>query len=103
MPGMALHCVATLLLVSSQDGAGVEEAGLAATYGPWAPDADVMAELQAVADQHRGERVLVTLAPDALAGVLAHLGRTSAPGAAGDRLLLEVGDDGWAVAPWAAP
>ena len=50
-----------------------------------------MAELQAVADQHRGERVLVTLAPDALAGVLAHLGRTSAPGAAGDRLRLEVG------------
>ena len=101
---MALHCAATLLLVSSGDGAGAgaEEPGLAATYGPWSADVDVMAELQAVADQHRGERVLVTLAPDALAAVLAHLGRTGAPGGASDRLRLDVGDDGWAVAPWTA-
>jgi len=99
---MALHCAATLLLVSSGDVSGAEEPGLAATYGPWPESADVMAELQAIADQHRGERVLVTIAPDTLAGVLAHLGRTSAPGGARDRLRLDVGDDGWAVTPWAA-
>jgi hypothetical protein len=103
---MALHCAATLLVVSSRDGAGAhagaEVPSLAATYGPWPADVDVMSELQAIADQHRGERVLVTLAPDALAAVLAHLGRTSAPGGASDRLRLDVGDDGWVIAPWAA-
>ena len=99
---MALHCAATLLLVSSRDVSGAEEPGLAATYGPWPGDADVIAELQAIADQHRGERVLVTLAPDALAGVLAHLGRSSAPDGARERLRLDVGDDGWAVTAWAA-
>ena len=99
---MALHCAATLLLVSSRDGTGAEEPGLAATYGPWPTDADIMAELQAIADQHRGERVLVTLTPDALTAVLARLGRPSAPGEARDRLRLDVGDDGWAVTPWAA-
>ena len=58
VPGMALHCAATLVLVpvgtAPDDAAG---AG-AVVVGPLAPGADVVAELQALADLHRGERVV---------------------------------------------
>jgi hypothetical protein len=69
---MALHCAATLVHV----------------------------ELQGLADLHRGERVVVPVTAEQLDAVLEHLGR--APRAAGDEatpLLLEVGDDGWALLP----
>lgn len=99
---MALHCAATLLVVDAGRGPALVEPGLSATHGPWPAGADVVAELQHVADQHRGERVLVTLAPGGLATVLRHLGRVAAPGGGEDRLWLEVGDDGWTVLPWPA-
>ena len=85
MPGMALHCAATLVLVpvgtAPDDAAG---AG-AVVAGPLAPGADVVEELQALADLHRGERVVVPVTPDQLAAVLEHLGRAPAPGRRGVR------------------
>ena len=94
---MALHCAATLVLVpvgtAPDDAAG---AG-AVVVGPLAPGADVVEELQALADLHRGERVVVPVAPEQLAAVHEHLGR--APGPAGDVVVLEIGDDGWALVP----
>src|SRR5512139_784691 len=53
---MALHCAATLVLVPvgvAPDAAAGPGAVVAA---PLAPGADVVEELQALADQHRGER-----------------------------------------------
>jgi hypothetical protein len=70
---MTLHCAATLLLVSPDTAAEVDELGLAASFGPWVEGIDVIAELQHVADQYRGERVLVTLSPEHLARVASHL------------------------------
>ena len=100
---MALHCAATLVLVpvgtAPDDAAG---AG-AVVAAPLNADADVVEELQALADLHRGERVVVPVATEQLDAVLEHLGR--APRAAGNEdapLLVEVGDDGWALLP-AAP
>ena len=63
---MALHCAATLVLVpvgtAPDDAAGTG----AVVVGPLAPGADVVAELQALADLHRGERVVVPVAPEQL-------------------------------------
>ena len=100
VPGMALHCAATLVLVpvgSAPDDAGGAGAVL---VGPLPPGADVVAGLQAVADLHRGERVVVPVAPEQLDAVLEHLGR--GPRAADEEeqpVRLEVGDDGWALVP----
>ena len=92
---MALHCAATLVLVpvgtAPDDAAGVG----AVLVGPLAPGADVVEELQVLADLHRGERVVVPVGPDQLAAVLEHLGRV--PGPAADVVVLEIGDDGWAL------
>ena len=94
---MALHCAATLVLVpvgtAPDDAAGVG----AVLAGPLAPGADVVEELQSLADLHRGERVVVPVAPGQLDAVLEHLGRASGP--ADDVVVLEVGDDGWALVP----
>ena len=97
---MALHCAATLVLVpvgTAPDAAAGPGAVLA---GPLDPGADVVDELQALADLHRGERVVVPVSPEQLAAALAHLGR--APGAVRDGSVpvrLEIGDDGWALVP----
>ena len=97
---MALHCAATLVLVpvgTAPDGAAGPGAVVAA---PLNAGADVVAELQSLADVHRGERVVVPVAPAQLDAVLEHLGR--APRRDGDDaapLLLEVGDDGWSLPP----
>jgi hypothetical protein len=99
VPGMALHCAATLVLVpvgtAPDDAAGTG----AVVVGPLAPGADVVEELQGLADLHRGERVVVPVAPGQLAAVHEHLGR---PGPTGDQpepLRMEIGDDGWTVLP----
>jgi hypothetical protein len=97
---MALHCAATLLLVPA--GTSVDDVGDAGAWvaEPVPAGTDVVDGLQSLADQHRGERVLVPMRPEQVAGVLAHLGRVAGPGGATDRLRLEVGDDGWALVPW---
>ena len=93
---MALHCAATLVLVpvgtAPDDAAGTG----AVVVGPLAPGADVVAELQALADLHRGERVVLPVAAEQLAAVHEHLGR--APRAT-DVVVLEIGDDGWTLLP----
>ena len=95
---MALHCAATLVLVpvgtAPDDAAGVG----AVMVGPLVPGADVVEELQALADLHRGERVVVPAGPEQVAAALEHLGRAAR---AGDTqpLWLEIGDDGWALVP----
>ena len=97
---MALHCAATLVLVpvgTAPDDAAGPGAVVAAPLGG---DADVVEELQALADLHRGERVVVPVAPEQLDAVLEHLGRAPRPvGDQADPLLLEVGDDGWSLVP----
>ena len=96
---MTLHCPATLLLVPV--GAPVDEVGGfgAVRVGPLPAGTDVVAELQSLADRHRGERVVVGVEPDQVAAVLAHLGRrVGAPGE-GAPLRVDVGDDGWMVLP----
>ena len=97
---MALHCAATLVLVPVGT-APDEAAGVGAlVVGPLAPGADVVEELQALADLHRGERVVVPVAPEQLSAVLEHLGRASrSRDGALEPVRLEVGDDGWAVLP----
>ena len=98
---MALHCAATLVLVpvgtAPDDAAG---AG-AVVVGPLTPGADVVEELQALADLHRGERVVVPVGPEQVAAVLEHLGRAAptGDGAAAQPVRLEIGDDGWALVP----
>jgi len=97
---MALHCAATLVLVpvgtSPDDAAG---AG-AVVVGPLTPGADVVEELQALADLHRGERVVVPVGPEQVAAVLEHLGRATPAGdGAVEPVRLEVGDDGWTLVP----
>ena len=75
---MALHCAATLVLVpvgTAPDDAAGPGAVVAAPLGG---DADVVDELQALADLHRGERVVVPVAPEQLDAVLEHLGRARA-------------------------
>jgi len=96
---MALHCAATLVLVpvgTTPDAAAGTGAVLA---GPLEPGADVVDELQSLADLHRGERVVVPVAPEQLAEVLDHLGRRPSSSPDGEPVLLEVGDDGWALLP----
>ncbi len=97
---MALHCAATLVLVpvgAVPDDAGGPGAVIASRLGA---EADVVDELQALADLHRGERVVVPVTPDQLAVALGHLGRTrpttDAPQAP---VLLDIGDDGWRLEP----
>lgn len=100
VPGMALHCAATLVLVpvgtAPDDAAGVG----AVLVAPLVPGADVVEELQALADLHRGERVVVPVGPDQLDAVLEHLGRPVRAAAEEARpVRLEIGDDGWVLAP----
>ena len=57
---MALHCAATLVLVPVGTAPDAAAGAGAVVAGPLAPaDADVVEELQALADLHRGERVVV--------------------------------------------
>lgn len=99
MPGMALHCAATLVLVLVGTAPG-EAAGTGVVLvGPLDPGADVVEDLLALADLHRGERVVVPLAPEQLTAVLEHLGR--GPRSAADVVVVEIGDDGWALVPTA--
>ncbi len=99
---MALHCAATLVLVpvgAAPDAAAGAGAG-AVVARPLGPQAEVVEELQALADLHRGQRVVVPVGPEQLAAVLDHFGR--APRAAdhtADPVLLEIGDDGWTLLP----
>ena len=97
---MALHCAATLVLVpfgtAPDDAAGVG----AVVAAPLARAVDVVDELQALADLHRGERVVVPVDPEQLGAVLEHLGRTApASDAAPEPVRLEIGDDGWVLLP----
>jgi hypothetical protein len=96
---MALHCAATFLLVPA--GGAVEEAadGGAVVAEPLAPGTDVVDALQALADLHRGERVVVPVTDDQVAAALEHLGRSAAGVGSGRVVRLEVGDDGWALIP----
>jgi hypothetical protein len=104
---MALHCAATLLLVPHDAGAETDAAGAAQAGGvgavlvpPLPEGADVVEELQALADLHRGERVVVPLTSAQRTTALAHLGRAGGEAATGAGLLrLEVGDDGWVLVP----
>ena len=68
----------------------------AVVAGPLEAGADVVDGLQALADQHRGERVVIPVDPAQLTAVLEHLGR--APRAT-EVVVLEIGDDGWALLP----
>jgi hypothetical protein len=92
---MALHCAATLVLVPA--GGPVEgAAGSGALVAEaLAPGTDVVDALQALADLHRGERVVVPVTDDQVATALEHLGRTYARVRPGEVVRLEVGDDGW--------
>ncbi|WP_377641220.1 hypothetical protein [Oryzobacter terrae] len=96
---MALHCPATLLLVEEGALVGGLDAP-AAAYGPWDVGTDVVAELEHLADLHRGERVLVTIGRGGVAEVLRSVGRAAPRDEPAGRLRLEVGDDGWVVLPW---
>jgi hypothetical protein len=101
---MALHCAATLLLVPHDARAetdAAEAGGVGAVLVPPLPEgADVVEELQALADLHRGERVVVPLTSAQLTTALAHLGRAGGGAATGaGPLRLEVGDDGWLLVP----
>ena len=95
---MALHCVATLVLVPVGTAPDEAAGSGAVVSAPLEPDGDVVGELQALADLHRGERVVVPVAAEQLAVVLEHLGRP-ARGAAEEpqAVRLEIGDDGWAL------
>ena len=95
---MALHCPATLLLVEGEVPGGPER--FAAEHGPWGDDVDVMAELRALADLHRGERVLVRLHEGGTAHVLREIGRVVPDDSPTVAVRLEAGDDGWVVRPW---
>ena len=96
---MALHCAATLLLVPGPAAPDAVAGAGCVVVGPLADGADVLEELQALADQHRGERVVVPVLPEQVAAVLAHLGRGRRADGLQEPLLLEVGDDGWALLP----
>ncbi len=97
---MALHCAATLVLApagTAPDAVSPAGAAGAVVVGPLGPGAVVVDELQALADLHRGERIIVPVTGEQLAVVLDHLGR--AVRAAGGVVVLEIGDDGWALLP----
>ena len=94
---MALHCAAALVLVpvgTAPDDAAGPGAVLA---GPLDPDVEVIEALQALADLHRGEHVVVPVSAEQLAAVFEHLGRAQPPSAR--PVGLEIGDDGWALLP----
>ena len=94
---MALHCAATLVLVPVGTAPDAVAGVGAVVAPPLAPGAGVVEELQALADLHRGERVVVPVAPEQLATVLEHLGRAHGPSPG--VVVLEIGDDGWALVP----
>ena len=95
--GMALHCAATLFLVPVGT-APREAAGSGAVAAdPVPPGADVVAELAAVADLHRGERVVVPVSDEQLDAVLDHLGRAPRGAREWGPVQLEIGDEGWAL------
>lgn len=95
---MALHCAATLLLVPLGTAAGGALGAGVAVADPLEPGADVVGELQGLADLHRGERVVVPVTAEQLARVFDHLGRRApASSGPGSSTRLEVGDDGWAL------
>ncbi|HYN68435.1 MAG TPA: hypothetical protein VES93_16250 [Ornithinibacter sp.] len=98
---MALHCAATLVLVPVGTAPDDAAAVGAVVVGPLAPGADLVEELQCLADLHRGERVVVPVVPEQLHAVLEHLGRAARSGDEGapEPVWLEVGDDGWALVP----
>ena len=96
---MALHCAATLVLVpvgTAPDDAAGSGAVVAAPAGA---EADVVEELQALPTCTAVSAVVVPVAPEQLDAVLEHLGGHRAPGDDAAPLLLEVGDDGWALLP----
>jgi hypothetical protein len=94
---MALHCAATLVLVPVGTAPDAAAGPGAVVAPPLAPEADVVEELQSLADLHRGERVVVPVGPEQLAAVVEHLGRVRGP--AQDVVVLEIGDDGWSLLP----
>ncbi|MFL6176754.1 MAG: hypothetical protein ACJ715_08875 [Ornithinibacter sp.] len=97
MLDMALHCAATLVLVPAGTAPDAASVAGVVVAPPLEAGADVVDELQALADLHRGERVVVPMAPGQVDAVLEHLGRAHRP--AGDVVLLDIGDDGWALVP----
>ena len=99
VPRMTLHCAATLLLVPA--GHPVDDVGGvgAVRVGALPGGVDVVGELQALADRHRGERVVVGVEAAQLAAVWAHLGRRAPAEAGRETVRLDIGDDGWAVLP----
>ena len=96
---MALHCAATLFLVPVGTTTDAAAGSGAVAVDPVPPGADVVAELAAVADLHRGERVVVPVSDEQLDAVLDHLGRASRGAREWGPVRLEIGDDGWALCP----
>ncbi len=96
---MALHCAATLVLVPVGAAPDAAAGAGAVVTAPLVAGADVVDELQALADLHRGERVVVPVTPDQLDAVLDHLGRHRRTDDQTAPLRLEIGDDGWALLP----
>ena len=94
---MALHCAATLVLLPVGTVPDAVAGAGAVVAAPLRSEADVVEELQALADLHRGERVVVPVTPEQVDAALEHLGR--APRPAEDVVVLEIGDDGWALRP----
>ncbi|MEO5610916.1 MAG: hypothetical protein ABIQ61_04150 [Ornithinibacter sp.] len=96
---MALHCPATLLVGLPRVVEQLHDPGLVTGYGPFVgAEVDVVSELEALADLHRGERVVVPVDEVALREVAEMVGPRRAAGA-GDVLHVEIGDDGWVLAP----
>ncbi len=93
---MALHCAATLVLVPVGTAPDAAAGAGAVVVPPLGLEADVVEELQALADLHRGERVVVPVTSGHLDAVLDHLGRARRPDR--DVVVLEIGDDGWELA-----
>lgn len=92
---MALHCPATLLVGLPAVLERLHDPGLVTGYGPFAGhEVDVVEELQALADLHRGERVVVPVDEAAFEEVAEMVGRHRVA-AVGDVLRIEIGDDGW--------
>ena len=83
MPGMALHCAATLVLVPVGTAPDAAAGTGAVVVGPLAPGADVVEELQGARRPAPGERVVVPVAPEQLDAVHEHLGASA--GRAGRR------------------
>lgn len=96
---MALHCPATLLVGLPHAVKQLHDPGLVTGYGPFVGgEVDVVAEMEALADLHRGERVVVPVDEVALGEVVEMVGARRAAGGR-DVLHVEIGDDGWVLAP----